>query len=75
MDYFFMVFVERPDRSTYNAAPTKRWVDLADAKREAERLALKERLPVFVVEAISMVQVEPPPLRWTNLEDHRQATP
>lgn len=51
-------------------APTTRHATFYDAKREAERLTLKEHVTFVVLEAVSVCEpVNPKPVIWSDIPD------
>lgn len=52
MDRFYMVYVDGM------SVPFKRWENLQDAEKEAERLCEKERRKVFILKSIQTFEMK-----------------
>ncbi len=62
MEKFWMVYLDG------GGAPTATHNDIDQAKREAERLARKYGKRAFVLESKLAVELETPPVKWTDTD-------
>lgn len=66
MKKFWMII-----RASGETTSTKRHESLEDAKKEAERLCVKEKAEFITLEATSIVGLPRPPLNWTEIEKEK----
>ena len=59
---FCMLFVDG------KSEPSKKHFSKEDAEQEAERLTRKEKCPVFLLEAVSVCEMQEAPLKWNRLD-------